>query len=212
MWKIFKGEVRYYTSGVFILYGSGLIFFVMAAVWNLIDMYVFSSTMIMVFWMVTALMGINEGQEKHIRIYSLLPVSVKNFAGARMLFLIFLQGVNFLLWLILLSITHMEDKGQVLRDILVMNAIVFIVVNIFIIYDDLKHSAHNQRRFIFVGGVIMVLIIFILLEIADITSYPLNFNTDQPKSLAEVIVFYVICFGLFWWECKLFQKRIRFIE
>jgi len=212
MWKIFKGDLRYYTSGVFILYGTGLLFFVMAAMWKLIDIYVFSSTMIMVFWVVTALMGINEGTEKHTRIYSLLPVSVQDFARARILFLMSLQGGNFLLWLVLLIITHMEDKGEVLRDILVMNAIVFIVVNIFIIYDDLKYSACSQRRFIFAGGVIIVLLLLIGLDIADIMSYPLNFNDAQPKSLPEVIVFYVICIGSFWWEYRLFQKRITYID
>ncbi|MFO7889848.1 MAG: hypothetical protein R6V04_05865 [bacterium] len=212
MWKIFKGDLSYYKSGVFILYGTGMIFFVMAAVWNFFDIYIFSSTMIMVFWVVTAMMGVNEGTEKHIRIYSLLPVSVKDFARARMLFLLFLQGGIFLLWLIFIIISNMESKWQVLKDILVMNAIVFIVVNIFIIFDDLKYSAKSWSRFIFAGAIFFLLIIFVLLDVADIMSYPLHFNTSQPKSLAEVIIFNIICIGLFWWEFDIFQKRKSYLE
>ncbi len=212
MWKILNGDFSYYKSGVFILYGIGLIFFMMAVIWKLIDIYVFVSTLVMLFWVVTAMMGANEGKEKHVRMYSLLPVSVKDFASARMLFLIFLQTGIFLMGLFLFIIERVESRWQVLGDMLVMNAIVFIVVNIFIIYHDLKYSARRQGRFIFLGVVIILLISFIFLDIAGIMSYPLNFNCEYPKSLAEVIIFNLLCIVLFWWDFKIFLRRKSYVE
>ncbi len=212
MWNILKGDFSYYKSGTCILYGMGMIFFMMAAVWNLIDIYIMSGTLVILFWLMAAIMGANEDKEKHIRRHSLLPVSVKEIGKARLLFLLFLQGGIFLMWMVLLVIERGEHKGQILRDLLVMNAMVLIVVNIFSLYHDLKYSASTYWRFILVGGIITLLIIFILLDIADIMSYPLNFNSCQPKSLTDVIIFNLVCIILFWWDYRIFLKRKSFIE
>ena len=116
------------------------------------------------------------------------------------------------MWMVLLFIERGEYKGQILRDLLVMNAMVLIVVNIFSLYHDLKYSASTYWRFILVGGIITLLVIFFLLDIADIMSYPLNFNSCQPKSLADVIIFNLVCIILFWWDYRIFLKRRSFIE
>lgn len=212
MWNILKADLSYYKSGVIILYGAALIFFFLGVLGMLSEIIIFFSTMAVLFWVVTALMGTNEGKEKHVRIHSLLPVSVKDLARVQIFFLIFLQAGIFLLGLLLLLVTDIENGWKMLWDILFINALVLIIVNIFIIYHDLRYSAYPKGRFYFTGAVILLLIIFIILDVVGIMSYPLNFNCAQPKSLAEVIIAYLVCIILFWWDYRIFLNKVTFIE
>lgn len=212
MWKILKGDFSYYKSGVLILCGTGLIFFIFTAVWNFVDVYIFTGTQVMVFWIVTAMMGTNEGKEKRIRMYSLLPVSVKDFARARMLFLLFLQAGIFFMWLVLLLIKRTWEFKPVFLEMLAMNAILFIVINIVVIYDDLKYSPRSQSRFFFLGGIALVFLFFIYFDISGIIPYPFKFHSSHPKSLMEVIIYNLLCIVLFWWDNKIFQGRKFYIE
>lgn len=212
MWKILKADFKYNKGGLAILYGIGLILLPMVIVWKLLDIYVFMGITTMTFWIIMAMTGAEEDKEKRERLQSLLPVPIKEFGIVRLLFLLFAQTPMFLAWTTLLFITQPAELGSVFRDLLSINALIFITINIFVIFHDLKYSACKSCRFLFLGGVFGLLILFGYFHYLGIMRYPLNFGPVSYKSVPETIIFIGVCIGLFYWDFQIFIRRKSYIS
>ena len=212
MWKLLKADLNYNKGGLCFLFGIAIILFPMAAIWKVIDLYVFMGVMTMLFWIIMAMIGAEEDKEQRERKQSLLPIPLKQFGIVRQLFVIFNQAFMFILWILLLFIVQPVDMGPVFRDMLSMNALILIVISVFVIFHDLKYSACKICRFLFLVGVFGVLALFGYLHFLGIMRYPLNFGPVAYKSLIETIIFIIVCLGLIVWNFNIFIRRRSYLN
>jgi len=211
MWKLLKADLNYNKGGLCFLFGIAIILFFISVIWKVIDLYVFTGIMTMIFWVIMAMIGAEEDKEKREHMQSLLPIPLKQFGVARLLFVILNQAFMFIIWTLLFFITQPVDMGPVFRDMLSLNALVLIVINVFVIFHDLKYTACKVCRFIFLGGVFGLLILFGYLHFRGVMRYPLNFGPAAYKSLIEVIIFNIVCLGLFFGDFQIFIRRKSFL-
>ena len=207
-----KADFSYNKGGLILLFGIGLILFLMSILWEIFELFVFVGIMTMLFWIIMAMIGAEEDKEKRERMQSLLPVPIKQFGISRHLFVAISQMSMFLLWVILLFVTQPPEIGTAFRDMLCINALIFIVINIFVIFHDLKYSRFKNCRFIFLGSVFTMHILLVYFHIQGILQYPLNFNSASPKTLVETLVYQMIFLGLSYWDFHIFIRRKSFIS
>jgi len=212
MWKMLKADFNYNKGGLIIFFGIGVILLLMSVIWEFFEFFVFVGIMTMLFWIIMAMIGAEEDKENRERMQALLPVPIKRFEIGRLLFVVITQTVMFLLWVILLFTTRPMEIGPAFRDILCINALIFIVIMIFVIFHDLKYSRCKRCRFIFLGGIFGILILFGYFHYLEIMQYPLNFNSSYPKTPLETLIFQAVCLGLFCWDFQIFIHRKSYIS
>ena len=212
MWKILKADFDYNIDGLMVLYGIGISLFIAGFIWDSFDVNLLSGITIISYWVIIGNLGKREDNEKRDRFITLLPIPIRQIGRARNIYLITVQSGLFLLWLISLWLNPLPTKEIILRDLISLNALVFVFMIPFIIFHDLGYFGKRIYRFTFTGGILFLLIFLIWLDLRGIIKYPFQFGEDHVKSTAEIGSYYLVVTGLFYWNHIVFIRRKSYVE
>lgn len=211
MWPVLKAEVGYYKLGLIVNLIVVTSLFVLCMT-RRIEFEFYGAFTMMAYWITVALVGVADDKEKHDRLHAGLPVKTQSLAAVRVGFLLSYFCATLVLWLVLWAVTGFEDRGAVFREMISMMSLVFIVVNLIIIFTDLGFFSNRLYRIVYLSVVMALFGLLIVLAVLNIMAYPLNFGPGSPKSWIDMTAFAAVCIGLFVWDYRLFIRRHSYLR
>lgn len=149
MWQLLKAEIVYYKLSLFIVYSLCLLILLANMNFGIDGFYKLMGTSIIIAFISIGIMGAESDKEKRERFQASLPISIQQLSFVRLLFIVILQGGFFILWCIRYLIALNKIGMTDIYSMFCMNAFLFSVLNLFIIYSDLKFYNKFKYRAIF---------------------------------------------------------------
>jgi hypothetical protein len=185
MWAIIKAELKYYRLTLAITFILILNFFLTSLLLDSGDVFGFMVYTIVLMMVAMIVIGTQEDREKRDRMTTLLPVSIKQVAFGRILFILLFQGSLFALWLIVYLARHLFEDAGAIWSVFSMTAYILSLFLFFIIYHDLKFFENITYRIIFFITLFLLLIFFYIpqLNIGLVTAI----QTSSPNMIGILV-------------------------
>lgn len=177
MWQIIKTEMQYTKLAILIAYSIGLLLLVFSNFYSLI-----ANTLTV---LITAIIfiGVQRFSEKRDRYYARLPITLKSIGLARVLFVLILQSVMILLWL--LSFWHEPpvETGKAIYTMIGMSAFWMGTIIIILLFYDLGHFGTRTYRMLFLAA-------FFLTAIGYKSFIFNRFDESSEQQIVDKFLFY----------------------
>jgi hypothetical protein len=156
-------------------------------------------------------MGSQSDKEKRDRLHSLLPVSIKQLALIRLVFVIVFQ-LGFVVILVSHFLkTYFGKDNSVFWSILVANGFILSFINIFIIYAELGFFNTKKYRLVFIGIISFILVGFSFALYQGLFRTFFIMGSNFGKSPIDALVFNLVCFGMFYLSYVSFVRRKSYL-
>ena len=204
MWQILKADLSYNKFGFLIAYALALII-------HFGGFYPQIASSTIIFFITIGIMGSASDKEKRNRLYSLLPIPIKQLAFVRLAFVIVFQ-LGFVVILVnhFLS-TYFGKDNSAFWSILVANGFILSWINVFIIYSELGFFNKKKYRLTFLGIIAVVLILIALMLYLGYLRTFFVISTEIRKTPIDALILNVICFCMFYISYVLFIRRKSYL-
>ena len=211
MGKILKAEYSYNIAAILIAYLILIMSLFVELKGSMENFYSLLVVAFITFFVSIGIMGSESDKEKRDRFLTLLPIQLKKYSIARLLFVIFYQlgiiAITSLFYLLKVSNVNSSMKW----DMIVMSCFSLIFISFFIIYSDLKFYRSKYYKFIF----LIVLAIFIALLIAGMAYHiippVLVLGKNFPKTFWHAFISIIIFAGLYYISYKVYNGRRSYL-
>jgi len=198
MGKILKAEFKYNMAGILISYSIVLIAFLVSLIGDMDDVYDLFSVTFVTFFISIGIMGGESDKEKRDRFLTSLPIPLKQYSIARLLFVIFYQLGMFSILVIFYLLKVTPENVSAFWDIMKMNSYTLIFISFFIIYGDLKF--YNSKYYHYLYLIIMLLLAALLIMgiVHQVIPLTLLFRQNFPKTFLYAAIFKIIFLGMYY--------------
>jgi len=211
MRKILKAEFTYNMTGMLIGYSVVFLAFLAGLKGSMDNVYGLITVSSITFFISTGIMGGESDKEKRDRFLTSLPIPLKQYSIARLLFVIFYQFGMFLILLLFYLLKVTPENVSVFWDILTINSYALIAISFFIIYSDLKYYSSKYFHYIYLVFMLILAALLTLGMIIKIIPPVLMFGQNFPKTFLHAAIFNFIFLGMYGLCYTVYNKRHSFI-
>jgi len=209
MWHTLKADLDYYKFSLLIGMSIGVLIAIVLLALGFADLNILMTNSFFVYFINIGIIGADADKDKRNRHDTLLPLSIRETAVSRMLFVIFFQLGLLLLWLIFLMFSGEEITTRTICRLFSANAMNLAIVALFVIHHDLGFLNGKKYLYGFLG------LIFI---VAGLLAYfgkmravwGFIFDTLYP-SPAGALLFSLIAAGLYFLSIHIFVRRKSYL-
>ena len=179
MLRIIMSDLKYFKHLSIFMNGLKLLFFMLAVVFDYIDIYEFMLISSIIFFIEFFIVCTWSNGEKHERFDALLPLSVKTRGKYRLVSIILSQTILFLLWFILYLTRYVQEDPGVIWTMISIIMFNLIFIYLLAINGDLGFYGIKYHKPILALRSILALtitvsIILYFLKFSDFNSDPSN--------------------------------------
>jgi len=213
MWRLMKAELSYYKFALLLGFGVCVLVAVASWIWNWGDLNTPIANSAFSYFITIAIIGSDADKEKRDRLYSLLPLSLREIAHGRMLLAVLFQISIFLLWLIFLAVTRESVTLRTICNMLSFSALTLAMIMFFVIHHDLGYFGNNKRYYgIYYGflglAIVSIGFLYYIQKLQTVLKYLFTTLYGLP---AGAILFSVFALGMYILSLRIFMRRKSYL-
>jgi hypothetical protein len=211
MLQIIRAEFEYRKAVFICTFVLIFALFLTIAFMGFGGVYALTTSTMIAYWVLLAVVGSGSDRERHDRLYVLLPIPLRQISIGRLLFWMIVQFGWFALWLLMYFLQHFGQDSWTIWSLLSMNALVFIVICPFFIYHDLGFWSRKGYRLIFWGALLLILGAIAVGVLFTDLEYELTFGPGVRKSPWNAAVLMMLGAALTVMSHSVFLKRRSYV-
>jgi len=213
VWRIFKTDLSYYKSNLLLGFGVCILVAVVSFVWNWGDFDTPIANSAFCYMITIAIIGFDADKDKRDRLYTRLPLSLREIAHGRMLLAVLFQFSILLLWLIFLAVTRESVTLRSICNMLSFNALTLAIIMFFVIHHDLGFGGNKKKHYgIYYGFFALVIalcgFLYYIEKLRAVASYLFITLYGLP---AGAILFSVFGLGMYILSLRIFMRRKSYL-
>jgi hypothetical protein len=211
MGKILKAEFTYNLTAILIGYSIVFLALLVGLIGGMDNIHNLIPVAFITFFISVGIMGSESDKEKRDRLLTSLPIPIKQYSLARLLFVIFYQLGMFLLLLLFYLFKVTSENAPIFWDIVTMNSYTLIFISFFILYSDLKFYRSKYYCYIYLSILFLIIALLIIGMVYRVIPPVLVFGENLPKTIFDAIIFNVI-FVIVYYVCfKVYNGRNSYL-
>ena len=211
MRKILKAEFSYNLTGILIGYSIVFLALFVGLNGGMDNIHGLIAVAFITFFISVGIMGSESDKEKRDRFLTLLPIQLKQYSIARLLFVIFYQLGMFSILLLFYLLKVIPENVSTFWDIVTMNSYTLIFISFFILYSDLKFYRSKYYCYIYLSILLLIAALLIIGMVYRVIPPVLVFGENLPKTVFDAVIFNVI-FVIVYYVCfKVYNGRNSYL-
>ncbi|MBC8181995.1 ABC-2 transporter permease [candidate division KSB1 bacterium] len=211
MGKILKAEFAYNIMAILLAYTIILISFFVALNGSMENIHGLLTVAFIAFFISIGIMGSESDKEKRDRFLTSLPIPLKKYSIARLLFVIFYQLGIFSIIILFYLVKVTTENVSTLWEIVIMNCFSLIFISLFIIFSDLKFYRSKYYRYFFLFVVLIIAALLITGMAYHVIPPVLELGQNFPKTFLDATIFNIIFLAMYYICFIVYNKRNSFL-
>jgi hypothetical protein len=231
MGKILKAEFQYNMTGILIGYSIVILAFLAGLNGGMDNIYGLITVSFITFFISIGIMGGESDKEKRDRFLTSLPIPLKQYSIARLLFVIFYKLGMFLILSVFYLLKVTPENSSTFWIIITMNSYALIFISFFILYSDFKYYNSKYVKYYYLIGLFIIAMLFIAGILFEIFPKPVimlgnnSTNTFFDAAIVNIIMFgnnststffyaaivNIICWGMIYIDFLVYNKRNSYL-
>ena len=213
MWQTLIAEFKYNKGVVIPAYLAAVLMLLLGRIWDLDGVYGLSAATTIIYFVCIPIMAMRSDKEKRDRLYLRLPLTLKQTSATRLLFMILFQGGLFFLWGIVFFTDHLGHDNQAIWTMMTTSAFVIMVIMFFAINHDLGYfNTPIYRIFYFTILILCFTGLIVSVISGNVNAETISFGNKHQKVFWDTIIYGVLCFGLVYFNYRLFMWRKSYLS